>query len=123
MRVRILAVFALLLAPPALGQEFNRCAPCHAIGVDAVNKVGPQLNGVVGRPVAGLDDYSYSATLQREGAEGDVSTEKRLLRFFKSPRHFYPGTSMAFAGFVKRSDAEAMISYLKGFAPDGSAAQ
>ena len=28
---------------------FTKCAPCHAIGPGAKNKVGPELNGIVGR--------------------------------------------------------------------------
>lgn len=78
--------------------------------------------GVVGRPVAALDDYPYSASLRRAGTAGDVWTEARLQRYLKDPDHLYPGTSMAFAGFARRVDADAMIAYLKGFAADGSPA-
>ena len=28
---------------------FRKCKACHAVGEGAENKVGPQLNGIVGR--------------------------------------------------------------------------
>jgi cytochrome c len=35
----------------------NMCAICHAMGA---NGTGPKLQGVVGRPVASADGFSYS---------------------------------------------------------------
>ena len=35
----------------------NMCAICHAMGS---NGTGPKLGGVVGRPVATADGFSYS---------------------------------------------------------------
>ena len=30
-------------------QSFRKCSPCHSVGEDARNKVGPELNGLDGR--------------------------------------------------------------------------
>ncbi len=30
------------------GRSFRKCTPCHSIGPDAQNKLGPILNGLVG---------------------------------------------------------------------------
>lgn len=40
--------------------SFSRCLGCHAIGVDAKNKIGPQLNGIDGRKCGAVDGYTYS---------------------------------------------------------------
>ena len=53
----------LCLAAPALADGdavagkavFKKCAPCHS--VEPVNRVGPTLAGIVGRPVASVSDY------------------------------------------------------------------
>ncbi len=41
---------------------FKKCAPCHS--TEPVNRVGPTLAGIVGRPVASVADYKYSARMQ-----------------------------------------------------------
>lgn len=103
-------------APPA----FNKCLACHAIGEDAVNKVGPRLNGVVGRPVGSLDDYSYSQAMLAARDSGVEWNRQTLTRFFKLPKHFLPGTSMAFAGMTQRAEIDALIDYLASFDADGA---
>ena len=40
--------------------SFNKCRACHAIGEGAVNKVGPQLNGLDGRKSGTAPDFNYS---------------------------------------------------------------
>lgn len=122
MRFLVVSALCLIVSPVAaqdMPPAFNTCTPCHAIGEGAPNKVGPQLNGVVGLLVGGVGDYSYSAAMiaaRDEGMEWDAQT---LTRYLKSPKHFMPGTSMAFAGFVNRSDIDAIIAYLETFDVDG----
>ena len=36
-------------------QSFKKCLPCHAVGEDARNKVGPLLNGLEGRRSGTID--------------------------------------------------------------------
>jgi cytochrome c len=38
--------------------QFNKCLPCHAIGPDAENKIGPELNGLDGRHSGTAPNYS-----------------------------------------------------------------
>lgn len=130
MRLPVALGLILLMPLSGVAQEaadgqavFKKCQACHTIGPDAVNKVGPQLNGVVGRPLAGLDDYNYSQTLERAGEAGEVWTEERLGLYLKNPRHAYPGTSMSFAGLRRRADILAVIDYMASFAADGGAAR
>lgn len=129
--MRLLAVFLpiLSLAQPALAQDGaalfveKACSVCHAIGVDPPDRIGPHLNGVVGRTIGGLKDYAYSPTLDAAREAGQVWTPELLLQYFKNPAHAFPGTSMAYAGMADRAEIDALIQYLGDFAEDGGSAR
>lgn len=124
--MRLLTIPFLLLAHSALAQDgaalftAKACAVCHSIGIDPADKLGPHLNGVVGRQVGRLKDYVYSPALQAARAEGQVWTPERLLKYLKDPDHAFPGTSMSYAGMADRAEIDALIQYLGTFAEDGS---
>jgi cytochrome c2 len=126
--MRFIALLLLLpLAAPALAQDgaalftAKACSVCHAIGVDPPDRLGPHLNGVVGRTIGGLKDYAYSPALGAAREAGQVWTPELLLQYLKKPAHAFPGTSMAYAGMADRAEIDALIQYLAGFADDGSA--
>ena len=75
-------------------QAFASCQACHALATDAGQKPGPQLVGVVGRPVAGDPAFDYSPQLQAARANGDHWTKERLDIFLSDPQALYPGTWM-----------------------------
>ena len=89
---------------------FKKCKACHQIGDGAKNRTGPQLNGVVGRQIAGVDGFKYSATLG--GMEG-VWDDEALSAFLANPKAYAKGTKMSFAGLRKPEDLEAIIAYMK----------
>lgn len=94
---------------------FRKCKACHMIGEGAQNRTGPQLNGVVGRQMAAVDDFRYSATLSDMGEAGQTWDEEALAAFFAKPRDFVKGTKMAFPGLRKDEDIAAVTEYLKSF--------
>lgn len=91
---------------------FRACAACHQIGEGAINRIGPQLNGLVGRLIGTVDEYDYSDTLAEAGVDGDVWSEAALSAFLEDPRGYLPGTSMVFRGIREESDRSDLISYL-----------
>ena len=95
---------------------FKKCMACHAIGEGAAVKVGPPLNGIVGRKAGSWPNYSYSEANKGSGITWDEAT---LREYLKDPRAKVPGTKMAFAGLNKPDDIENIIAYLKQFDMDG----
>lgn len=92
-------------APPA----FNACRACHGVQKDAKSGLGPNLNGVAGRPAAALPGFTYSAALKASKLRWDDQT---LNDFLAAPMKKVPGTRMPIAtpDPAKRT---AIITYLK----------
>jgi cytochrome c len=91
---------------------FKKCAACHT-ATEAANKVGPSLMGVIGRPVAAVAGYSYSAAMKAFGADGKVWDEALLRKYLPSPQFLVKGTRMSFAGLKSDSDLDNLLAYLK----------
>jgi cytochrome c len=93
--------------------QFAKCGMCHAVGPDAKNKIGPQLNGVVGRTIAAVPEFSYSQSMKDLAAANPVWTEDLLDQYLENPKALVPGGKMAFAGLKKPEDRQNVIAYLK----------
>lgn len=91
---------------------YLRCAACHSVSAADGHKVGPHLEGIVGREVGSSPGYNYSTGLRESS---DTWTEERLRQFMREPRSLYPATSMAFAGIQREEDLDALIAYLQTF--------
>ena len=94
---------------------FRKCKACHQVGEGASNRVGPQLNGIVGHPMGAVDGFRYSKTLESMGEEGMVWSEENLAAFLEDPRGYVKGTKMSFNCLRKDEDIDAVIEYLKSF--------
>ena len=92
---------------------FKKCVSCHMIGDKAKNRVGPQLNGIIGRKIASVGDYKYSKALVAYGAAEKTWREDNLAAYLESPRKVVKGGRMAFAGLRKQKDRDNVIAYLK----------
>lgn len=94
---------------------FRKCKACHAVGEDAKNKVGPILNGIVGRAAASEADFAYSPAFEQAAADGLVWTADQLAAFLEKPKDVVDGTKMSFAGLRKEQDRADIIAYLATF--------
>ena len=119
-----LAACALLAAGPARAQDaaagkivFNKCLPCHAVGPNAANKVGPELNGLEGRKAGSAEGYAYSDANKTSGI---TWTEAEFKDYIRSPRARIPNTKMAFAGIANPKDIDNLWAYLSQFKADGA---
>lgn len=85
------------------------CAQCHALAAGGEG-AGPVLAGVVGRSVATLPGYAYSAALRQHN--GQVWDDQRLSDWLMSPARYAAGTRMSFAGLSDPQDRADAIAYL-----------
>ncbi|WP_441228397.1 c-type cytochrome [Tardiphaga sp. 20_F10_N6_6] len=92
--------------------SFKKCLACHAIGENAKNKVGPELNGLNGRKSGSVDGYSYSDANKNSGIIWD---EANFKDFIKDPRVKIPGTKMTFPGIKKESEINDLWAFLSQF--------
>ena len=96
-------------------EVFKRCRACHDVGPTAKNKVGPHLNGIIGRKAATIDGFNYSDANKKAGAEGWVWTEEKMMEYLLNPRAAMPGNMMAYAGLKDEQDRKDLVAYLKKF--------
>jgi cytochrome c len=97
-------------------RSFLKCKPCHQVGTDAINSVGPVLNGVIGRKAGTMENYSYSAANKDSGL---IWNEATFRDYIKNPRAKVPGTKMAFAGVTNENEITNLFAYLSQFDDKG----
>src|SRR5436305_3061036 len=119
MRIVVIACFLVGGSASALAQDlaagensFKKCLPCHSVGPDAKNKVGPVLNGLDGRKSGTVEGFSYSAANKDSGITWSEATFKD---YIKDPRAKIPGTKMIFPGVRDEKAADNLWAYLKQF--------
>jgi cytochrome c len=101
---------------PAGEISFSRCLGCHAIGVNAKNKIGPELNGIDGRKCGTADGYTYSPG-NRDCAF--TWNEADFVEYIRDPRAKIPGTKKSISGIRDETEARNLWAYLRQFRPDG----
>ena len=118
------AVLIAASAGTALAQDvekgqrsFNKCLPCHSIGADAQNKIGPELNGLDGRHSGTVANFSYSDANKKSGI---VWNEEKFKEYIKGPQAMIPGTKMIFAGISNPQEINDLWAYVKQFDADGN---
>ena len=99
----------------AAGEKvFTKCKACHVADADT-NKIGPSLQGVIGRIAGTHPDFKYSEAMIAAGASGVKWDEPTLTAYLHDPKALVKGTKMAFAGLKKDEDVANVIAYLKQF--------
>src|SRR6185369_16351598 len=89
----------------------SECLACHTVYPDRTEHgVGPNLLGIIGRPVASAPGFAYSDALRNLGGRWDRA---RLDAFLADPTHVAPGNQMRFGGIASSAEREDIISFLE----------
>ena len=109
---------ACALASPASAQDGDpvrgaelfpiRCGECHAID-SPETKIGPSLQGVIGRTSGTLEGFGYSDAMKNAGIVWSAET---LTTYLVAPRKTVPGTKMNFNGLKRPGEVEDITAYL-----------
>ena len=101
----------LAAADPAKGEAtFKKCTSCHTINSGGANGIGPNLYGIVGKPIGKhAPGFAYSTDLAGHGGNWDFAN---LNDWLASPKKFASGTKMSFAGLGSAEDRANLIVYL-----------
>ena len=92
--------------------SFKKCLPCHSVGEDAKNKVGPVLNGLEGRKSGTIEGYNYTEANKNSGITWD---DAQFREYIQDPRAKIKGTKMVFAGIKNENEITSLWAYLKQF--------
>lgn len=103
--------------------EFKKCKACHALvapdgtEVQKGGKTGPNLFGVIGRPVASVADFGYGESILAVGATGAVWDEATLAAYVADPAKWLKETlgdtsAKSKMSFKLAKGAEDVAAYL-----------
>jgi cytochrome c len=84
----------------------RRCTGCHALDID---RGGPRLRTVYGRPSGAIEGFPYSSALKKAQVVWD---EQTLERWLADPDAFLPGNDMDFL-VTRPEERKDLVAYLK----------
>jgi cytochrome c2 len=96
-------------------RAFQFCFSCHSVEQNQTETLsGPNLNGVVGRPIASKTGFEYSPAMKAFAAGGKTWTPELIAQFIQNPAALVPGTAMPRPpGPRTPEERSALLEYLK----------
>jgi len=99
---------------PPYPDAFEVCTSCHSYQQNEPLLEGPPLWGVVGRRVASVDGYEYSAALRAIGGSWDRA---RLDQFLSNPKAFCASDENGDGGVRNAAERAEVLEFLERLAP------
>ena len=91
--------------------QFRKCAICHGVQEDGVDRSGPNLVGLFGRQAGTYPDYIYSDALDGSDVIWTGETVSRLFEI--GPDVMFPGTKMPIQKLTDPQDRLDLVEYLR----------
>lgn len=88
---------------------FQKCAVCHSVDADKGHGAGPNLAGVINRPVGKVKGFKFSKRMRESDKQWD---HEHLNAFLENPQQIYKRNRMAFGGLKDPNDRKAVICFL-----------
>jgi len=88
----------------------SKCSACHNFKKGEAHKIGPNLFGIIDRPIGTIDGFAYSSDM---ATFGDKWTYENLANFLYKPKDYIRGTKMNFVGLKKVEDRANMVLWLR----------
>lgn len=92
--------------------EARKCQSCHTFNEGGANGQGPNLWGIVERPVASHEGFVYSPEMVAHAQEAPLWTYEELNAFILAPKEHVPGTKMNYNGVKNDGERANIIAYL-----------
>ena len=86
----------------------TRCASCHSLE-PGQNRIGPSLNGVIGRKAGSVEGARYSQGMRDLGITWDAA---QIDTFLANPRVMVKGSTMTIS-VTNAADRAALTAYLQ----------
>ena len=111
-----LLLLPILISASASAEDgaklFTPCRACHSLDPAERGLPGPNLHGVIGRPIGGDASFDYSPVLRKARADGLRWDATRLASFLADPAAMFPGLWMSMRGIEDAAERQALVQFL-----------
>jgi cytochrome c len=96
--------------PVAGKKQFAPCSACHTVEKGGPNKIGPNLNGVIGKKSGtNRTDYAYSNAMKNANI---TWSQDELMKYLVKPMDYVKGTKMPFVGVPNEQVRANIVAYV-----------
>lgn len=96
-------------------QVFRKCAVCHYIDRDidrSKKRVGPSLQGIIGRQAGTREKFRYSSAMVKAGENGLIWNREIMEKYLHDPHSVVRGTRMARVQ-LSDEDIASLLDYIE----------